>query len=338
MDSLNALGASLADSFKAPTSTAPRIRYGTVAAVNSGGTLDVTLAGTTLKGLRALDGAMSLSKGDRVVMLVDGQLVTCLGGVAEAASDGFLKKSGDTMTGNLIFDMSGNVNRSIRLKNSNTGDSRDVISFYPGTDNNGDAVVIGAGGMTVIGSGESPQTEYNGLIAAGAIMPGTEELWLTSDSWIVFRAKDQNGYATGSYAYIAQRAQGEILPWQQIYPVGAVYISYVSTSPASLFGGSWTQITDRFLRMANDVDTGGADTHTLTVAQMPSHSHTSNGSILFDKGSWSTTHSGTVPTPAGSSVSTPFNDASKTFSSTGGGGAHNNMPAYQDLYAWRRTA
>lgn len=123
-----------------------------------------------------------------------------------------------------------------------------------------------------------------------------------------------------------------------VYPVGAVYISYVSTSPASLFGGSWTQITDRFLRMANDVDTGGADTHTLTVAQMPSHSHTSNGSILFDKGSWSTTHSGTVPTPAGSSVSTPFNDASKTFSSTGGGGAHNNMPAYQDLYAWRRTA
>ena len=28
------------------------------------------------------------------------------------------------------------------------------------------------------------------------------------------------------------------------YPVGAIYASANSTSPASLFGGSWTQITD----------------------------------------------------------------------------------------------
>ena len=31
------------------------------------------------------------------------------------------------------------------------------------------------------------------------------------------------------------------------YPVGAVYISLNATSPASLFGGTWSQITDRFL-------------------------------------------------------------------------------------------
>ena len=32
-----------------------------------------------------------------------------------------------------------------------------------------------------------------------------------------------------------------------IYPVGAVYISANSTSPASLFGGTWESIGGRFL-------------------------------------------------------------------------------------------
>lgn len=33
---------------------------------------------------------------------------------------------------------------------------------------------------------------------------------------------------------------------QVIYPVGSVYMSYTSTSPASLFGGNWTAITGHF--------------------------------------------------------------------------------------------
>lgn len=82
------------------------------------------------------------------------------------------------------------------------------------------------------------------------------------------------------------------------YPVGAVYISTVSTSPATLFGGSWTQITDRFLyATTTSKTTGGASTHThtqgatgaasgntgsasgntgsttLTTSQIPAHNH-----------------------------------------------------------------
>ena len=30
----------------------------------------------------------------------------------------------------------------------------------------------------------------------------------------------------------------------QAYPIGAIYLSYTSTSPASLFGGSWSRIYD----------------------------------------------------------------------------------------------
>lgn len=32
-----------------------------------------------------------------------------------------------------------------------------------------------------------------------------------------------------------------------IYPVGAVYISFDSTNPANIFGGTWKSIEGRFL-------------------------------------------------------------------------------------------
>lgn len=61
---------------------------------------------------------------------------------------------------------------------------------------------------------------------------------------------------------------------QVMYPVGAIYQSWSATSPASLFGGSWSQITEKFLYCANSAGgTGGASTVTLSVNQMPSHHH-----------------------------------------------------------------
>ena len=122
------------------------------------------------------------------------------------------------------------------------------------------------------------------------------------------------------------------------YPVGAVYISYVSTSPASLFGGTWTQITGRFLRMANDVSTGGADNVTLTAAQMPSHTHAINIVALNGtSGSQISNEYGvTWGDPNGFTGSTNYQKHNST--SAGSGSSHSNMPAYQDLYAWRRTA
>jgi hypothetical protein len=65
--------------------------------------------------------------------------------------------------------------------------------------------------------------------------------------------------------------------WEKIYPVGSIYISANSTSPANLFGGTWEQIKDRFLLAAGGTyaagSTGGEATHTLTVDEMPNHVH-----------------------------------------------------------------
>ena len=48
------------------------------------------------------------------------------------------------------------------------------------------------------------------------------------------------------------------------FPVGYIYMSMDPTSPAELFGGTWTQLEDgKFLRPgATAEETGGSDTHT----------------------------------------------------------------------------
>ncbi len=71
---------------------------------------------------------------------------------------------------------------------------------------------------------------------------------------------------------------GELL--NQIYPVGAIYISMSDTSPSSIFGGTWEKIEDRFLLASSSTyakgTTGGEATHTLTEEELPQHQHKFN--------------------------------------------------------------
>ena len=121
--------------------------------------------------------------------------------------------------------------------------------------------------------------------------------------------------------------------FDMVYPVGSVYVSVNSTSPATLFGGTWVQIKDKFLLSAGDTykagATGGEATHVLTVDEMPRHNH----SIDNLNASGSTTPYMTVQAQEkkgyGGNVQTFF---------TGGGQAHNNMPPYIVVYIWQRTA
>lgn len=62
-----------------------------------------------------------------------------------------------------------------------------------------------------------------------------------------------------------------------IYPVGSIYHSTSSTSPASTVGGTWSAISGRFLLGANSTypagKQDGATTVTLSLNQIPAHSH-----------------------------------------------------------------
>lgn len=128
------------------------------------------------------------------------------------------------------------------------------------------------------------------------------------------------------------------------YPVGCVYISYTNITPADLFGGTWSTITGYFPYFNAGTSTGGSNTHTLSSNEMPSHTHKlvniSNSSDQTDRfialrsGSTSTSGLQTV----NNGIYHGYGFFTGTLEDTGGGNAHNNMPSYQTLYAWRRTA
>ena len=83
-----------------------------------------------------------------------------------------------------------------------------------------------------------------------------------------------------------------------VYPVGSIYWSSNNTNPGTLFGGTWTQIKDKFILAAGDYysngATGGTSSVTLTVSNMPSHSHSFTPSGTVGSHSHSFTPSGTV--------------------------------------------
>lgn len=79
----------------------------------------------------------------------------------------------------------------------------------------------------------------------------------------------------------------------KFFPVGTIYESTSSTSPAAEFGGTWTQIKGRFLVAAGSNGksgdellnltaggTGGTSTHTITTAEMPQHNHSFSTATL----------------------------------------------------------
>lgn len=128
-----------------------------------------------------------------------------------------------------------------------------------------------------------------------------------------------------------------------VYPVGAIYTSTVSTSPATLFGfGSWTRIQGRFLLGAGSGytagATGGEATHTLTTSEIPPHAHAMYIYNGASGSTWSPSVGNYLVTPGSISSSKNTYNAQLGMNNAGGGAAHNNMPPYLAVYIWKRTA
>ena len=124
------------------------------------------------------------------------------------------------------------------------------------------------------------------------------------------------------------------------YPVGSIYISVNSTNPSTLFGGTWEEIKGRFLLGRDNShkagSTGGEFKHTLTVNEMPSHSHGTNYYTNFD----GRNNLGNANYPCRSLPGGDYTRIPKNISSleTGGGAAHNNTPPYLAVYIWKRVS
>lgn len=78
----------------------------------------------------------------------------------------------------------------------------------------------------------------------------------------------------------------------KIYPVGSLYMSAKATSPASLFGGTWERIKDRFILAAGDTyaagSTGGEASVALSLENIPSFEAAIyvNGNPSYPIGCW----------------------------------------------------
>ena len=154
------------------------------------------------------------------------------------------------------------------------------------------------------------------------------------------------------------------------YPVGAIYQSVISTSPATLFGiGTWAALGAGKVLIGLDSgdtdfdtaeETGGAKTKTIAQANLPdistgagtSHNHTqdthnhvitelrdattggSSTNIALTADTSSTT--GTKVT--GGRVATNQAEAAHTHSLGGSGTALNVVNPYLVVYRWKRTA
>ena len=143
----------------------------------------------------------------------------------------------------------------------------------------------------------------------------------------------------------------------KVYPVGSIYMSVSSTSPASLFGGTWEQINSRFLLASGEAhdeegnhyfyeigDAGGEINHKLTVNEMPSHRHSSdsyqNGYPNYSYMAETNNYCTWVNKGAGGAANAPAqgeNGFVRT-SYIGGNFPHNNMPPYLVVNMWKRTA
>lgn len=201
---------------------------------------------------------------------------------------------------------------------------------------------------------------------AGISYPVTSVNEKTGD--VTLDAADVGALGSSATAADSAKLGGESLSGVMLkaYPVGSIYMSTDATSPASLYGGTWEQIKDRFLLGAGDTysngGTGGESSVTLATSQIPAHNHTANkmtGSLnvrgqddaglygststasgVFSANKWSS-NAYVVSRASGTQSNVVYGfsfSATPTINNTGGGSSHNNMPPYLTVYMWKRVS
>lgn len=135
------------------------------------------------------------------------------------------------------------------------------------------------------------------------------------------------------------------------YPVGSIYQSTNNfIDPNIKFGGTWQKLENVFLFASSSAYSlgakGGEINHSLSVNEIPSHSHSPNISGHYFTTNLPVSTPSTARRKVTSSSSSSYygmtatgvNDISETSRTTsiGGNQPHNNMPPYQVVHIWER--
>lgn len=123
-----------------------------------------------------------------------------------------------------------------------------------------------------------------------------------------------------------------------IYPVGCIVPFASSVDPAAMWGGKWELLAEGVTLIQAGTKyplgtTGGEETVTLTVDQIPAHMH--DVKVILPTGESGSTGSGWAIDKWGRGG---FAYKPNTLQSVGSGAAHNNMPPYLAVNWWLRVA
>lgn len=164
-------------------------------------------------------------------------------------------------------------------------------------------------------------------------------------------AAEEAKNAANSFSTSMANLLNKVIPVGYIFQWDAVSGSAVDLSTAEKvaahFGiGTWEQIKDTFLLSCGDKHTagktGGAESHTLTVEEMPSHRHDLKRAKWF-----STDGNGTQSSVENADENMIYGEKSTTTASyrgytdvysNGGDQPFSIMPPYKAVYVWKRIA
>lgn len=166
---------------------------------------------------------------------------------------------------------------------------------------------------------------------------------IPTGSVIMGIAADGDGVSFGVYPEAGKLKSAWPISAPNYYPVGAIYMSEDPTSPAVLFGGTWSAIAaGRFLVAAgtgyDPGSTGGSESIQLGL----SAGYAKIGYLVANY-----IHLKTKTVPSGDAYETYINATTyRNSSNVGGNGTElggttdvgDNRPPYYAIYIWRRTA
>ena len=288
--------------------------------------------------------------------------------VDNKTKDVYLPLSGGTMKGNINAN-GYNITATKFIGNlqgkADSAANADLAAKATTAENANNSSVANKLGTSTVGSATKPVYINNGVASAVSVDLSTlapkASPGLTGTPTAPTANVDTNNTQIATCGFV-RNAIAKYAPMldtlKKVYPVGSIYMSTVSTNPATLFGfGTWEAMPAGRVLLAqgksswgttyNAGNTGGEATHQLTVGELPQHTHTASTNTTGSHAHTYRTFYGTTGYgPDGSSDrektintgSSGNHTHTVTINNTGSNQAHNNLQPYIAVYIWKRTA
>jgi hypothetical protein len=291
--------------------------------------------------------------------------------VDNKTKDVYLPLSGGTMKGNINAN-GYNITATKFIGNlqgkADSAANADLAAKATTAENANNSSVANKLGTSTVGSATKPVYINNGVASAVSVDLSTlapkASPGLTGTPTAPTAAVDTNNTQIATCGFV-RNAIAKYAPMldtmKKIYPVGSIYMSTVSTNPATLLGfGTWEAMPAGRVLLAqgksswgttyNAGSTGGEATHQLTVGELPSHTHSASTNVTGEHTHNYTTYqylnwhgskeasSDWMNTSTGLTSKAGNHSHTVTINNTGSSNAHNNLQPYISVYIWKRTA